>query len=210
MLAPVKIDNSPTFAERLLIMNVLEQEIIVFAADREVWRRWLEENFETQKEVWLLFPWKSLGKESVSYNDAVEEALCFGWIDSVVKKYDEGHRKWKFTPRRKGSGYSQPNIERLRHMRAQGKIHSSLREKLDPVIDAEFVFPQDIIEILKCEEEVWRNYCSFSETYRRLRIAHIECVRGYPEHFEKRLKYFIEKTRKGQIIKGTGGAGHLY
>lgn len=57
-----------------------------YFSNREEWRKWLENNFESEKEIWLIFPRKSTGKPCMSYNDAVEEALCFGWIDSTLKK----------------------------------------------------------------------------------------------------------------------------
>lgn len=70
----------------------------LYAKDRNSWRDWLTENFEKEKEVWLVFPSKKSGEVSISYNDAVEEALCFGWIDSTVRKLDDNHRIQRFTP----------------------------------------------------------------------------------------------------------------
>ena len=78
--------------------------------DRAQWREWLSANFETESEIWFVFPIKASGECSVTYNDAVEEALCFGWIDGQAAALDETHQARRFTPRRKGSGYSQPNI----------------------------------------------------------------------------------------------------
>ena len=74
---------------------------LFYSADRQEWRRYLEEHFETDDEVWFVFPMKGSGEESMSYNDAVEEALCFGWIDSIIKHTDELHRAQRFTPRKK-------------------------------------------------------------------------------------------------------------
>ena len=82
--------------------------------DRSEWRAWLSEHFETESEVWFVFPNLSANEPGVCYNDAVEEALCFGWIDGRAGTLDEAHHIRRFTPRRKGSPFSQPNIERLK------------------------------------------------------------------------------------------------
>lgn len=64
----------------------------IYTHNRLEWRKYLEEHFETETEIWFVFPMKESGEESMLYNDAVEEALCFGWIDSTIKHIDELHR----------------------------------------------------------------------------------------------------------------------
>ena len=81
---------------------MMKTENIFYTSDRTEWRRWLAEHFETETEVWFVFPLKNSGKPGLSYNDAVEEALCFGWIDSIYHAVDQG-RALRFTPRRAGS-----------------------------------------------------------------------------------------------------------
>ena len=179
-------------------------------SERDEWRAWLSERFETASEVWFVFPVKASGEESLSYNDAVEEALCFGWIDSVNWYVDETHRARRFTPRRKGSPYSRPNVERLIRMEREGKIHPKVRESVLPVITAPFVFPEDIVEALQRDETVWANYSGFSEPYRRIRVAYIDAARKRPEEFRRRLESFVEKTRAGRLITGYGGIDSYY
>ena len=58
---------------------------IFYTSERDIWRKWLAEHFETESEIWFVFPMKESGDNALSYNDAVEEALCFGWIDSRPK-----------------------------------------------------------------------------------------------------------------------------
>ncbi|MBQ9827303.1 MAG: YdeI/OmpD-associated family protein [Lachnospiraceae bacterium] len=181
-----------------------------YTSDRNVWRRFLEEHFETAEEIWLIYPIKGSGEESITYNDAVEEALCFGWIDSTIKHTDEFHRAQRFTPRRKDSPYSQPNIERLIWLDERGLIHPKVRESVLPVIQKPFVFPEDIIGALKQDETVWENYTNFSEPYRRIRVAYIDAARDRPEEFQKRLGNFVEKTRKNKLITGYGGIEKYY
>ena len=182
----------------------------VFTSDRRVWRKYLEDHFETSREIWFVFPMKESGEKSLSYNDAVEEALCFGWIDSTIKHIDETHRAQRFTPRRSGSPYSRPNIERLIWLEEHGLIHPAVRESILPVIRQPFVFPEDIINALKQDDEVWRNYQQFSGSYKRIRIAYIDAARKRPEEFRKRLNSFIEKTRRNQLIRGYGGIDKYY
>ena len=76
---------------------------IIYCTNRQKWREWLSAHFETEQEIWFVFPTVSSGEIGVTYNDAVEEALCFGWIDGVAGTLDEKHQLRRFTPRRKGS-----------------------------------------------------------------------------------------------------------
>ena len=175
-----------------------------------MWRAYLTEHFETLPEIWFVFPMKESGEKSLSYNDAVEEALCFGWIDSTIRHIDELHRAQRFTPRRKGSTYSRPNIERLIWLDAHGMIHPKVRDGILPVIQALFVFPEDILDALRQDEAVWENYQRFSESYQRIRIAYIEAARKRPEEFRKRLNSFMEKTRRNKLIRGYGGIDKYY
>ena len=178
--------------------------------NRSQWRAWLEKNYKIEKEIWLIYPNKSSGKKCILYNDAVEEALCFGWIDSTIRKIDDDHRMQRFTPRRPKSTYSQPNKERIKWLAERNLIIPEVREKLDEIIKEEYVFPEDILGELKKDSEVWKNYLNFTENYRRLRIAYIDHSRNNPEFFRKRLEYFIKNTRQNKQIRGYGGIEKYY
>ena len=181
-----------------------------YTSERSEWRKYLESHFETSDEIWLVFPTKESGEPRLSYNDAVEEALCFGWIDGRAGTLDDKHHIRRFTPRRKGSSYSRPNIERLIWLEKQGMIHPKVRESVLSIINAPFVFPADIIDALKQDEAVWENYQRFTESYKRIRIAYIDSARRRPEEFAKRLNSFIGKTRDGILITGYGGIEKYY
>ena len=183
---------------------------IVYFHSRLEWRDWLSHHFETDSEVWFTFPTIDSGEVGITYNDAVEEALCFGWIDGVAGSLDEKRNLRRFTPRRKGSPYSQLNIERLINLNEQRLIHPKIQEEVNKVISVPFVFPKDIIDEIKKDKVVWRNYQSFSDSYRRIRIAYIESVRKRPDEFKKRLDNFINKTRENKIITGYGGTDKYY
>ena len=182
----------------------------LYLTNRTEWRNWLEKNFETEKDIWLVFPNKSAGKPALLYNDTVEEALCFGWIDSTVKKFDESHKIQWFLPRKNKSYYSQSNKERLKWLWANDLIHPKIKKEVEQVVHEEFHFPQDIIERLKQEKIVWENYQKFPETYKRIRIGYIESARIRQEEFEKRLSNFIKKTRENKIVSGYGGIEKYY
>ena len=181
----------------------------LYVTSNNDWRSWLKEHFEREAEIWLIFPNKASGKKRLPYNDAVEEALCFGWIDSIIKKYDESSTAQRFTPRNPKSGYSQPNKERLRWLSEHGRIHPSMTQQVGEVIEEEFVFPEDIIQAVKESETAWKNYQEFSPAYQRIRVAYIDTARKRPDEFRKRLANFIKKTEQNKLI-GYGGIEKYY
>lgn len=128
-----------------------------YADDRQKWRKWLTENFEKEKCIWFIFPTKKSGEKAVLYNDAVEEALCFGWIDSTIKNIDPLHRAQRFSPRRNGSDYSRANIERLIWLESQGMIHPKIRPNVIEIINKLYEFPEDIINEIK-NAGGWKNF----------------------------------------------------
>lgn len=185
-------------------------ENIKYFENREEWRKWLADNFETSGEIWFVFPNKSSGKKSIIYNDAVEEALCFEWIDSTIKTLDKEHKIQRFTPRNPKSTYSQANKERLKWLLENKMIHPRFEDKIRNVLADPFIFPTDIIDRLRGDEIVWKNYQYFSDTYKRIRIAYIEAARKRPAEFEKRLNNFINKIKENKIITGFGGIEKYY
>ena len=89
------------------------------------WRKWLKSNHDKENEVWLIFFKKEIGKPSIGYESAVEEALCFGWIDSIIKKLDDERYVRKFTPRRSNSRWSDSNKKRVGKLMRQGLMTKS-------------------------------------------------------------------------------------
>jgi len=183
---------------------------VFYTSKREDWRKWLLEHYKNETEVWFVFPTKASTDPALSYNDAVEEALCFGWIDGRAGTLDETHQLRRFTPRREGSSYSQPNIERLIWLDANGLIQPDVRTTVEELINTPFVFPEDIIDSIKRDSAAYKNYEAFSEPYKRIRIAYIDAARKRPDEFERRLVNFISKTRDGKLIKGYGGIDKYY
>ena len=157
-----------------------------------------------------MFPSKDSGEPALSYNDAVEEALCFGWIDGRAGTLDDTHHIRRFTPRRKGSAYSQPNIERLILLDRQGLLHPKVRESVEEILRTPFVFPEDVLDAIRQDETAWKHYQAFAEPYKRIRIAYIDAARKRPEEFQKRLDNFIRKTHENKRIVGYGGIEKYY
>jgi len=106
-----------------------DDEPIIQPATRDDWHAWLAANHETADAVWLKLAKKSSGIPSPSYDESVEVALCFGWIDGLSRGFDERHRLQRFTPRRKRSNWSQRNRERAEALIASGRMQpAGLRE----------------------------------------------------------------------------------
>jgi uncharacterized protein YdeI (YjbR/CyaY-like superfamily) len=188
----------------------MKKENILNIKKRAEWRNWLQVNFDIADEIWLVYAKKSTGRPRIQYNDAVEEALCFGWIDSTNKTLDQDHTMQRFTPRNPKSNYSQPNIERLKWLAENNLIHPAVVNTVEEIISQEFVYPKDILDALQRDEAVWNNFLKFSEPYKRIRIAYIDSARKRPEEFTRRLTNFIQKTRDNKRISGFGGIDKYY
>ena len=180
-----------------------------YAATRTEWRKWLKKNYKTEKEIWLVYYKKATGKPRIEYNDAVEEALCFGWIDSTVKKIDDESFAQRFSRRNPKTGYSQSNKERLGKLIAEGRVMKDVLATLGDISSGRFEIPKDILEVIKDNKEAWKNFQNFSETYKRIRIAFIDGARNRPKEFQKRLNYFIKMTEKNKQF-GFGGIEKYY
>lgn len=173
------------------------------------WRKWLKKHYKTEKEIWLVYFKKESGKPRIAYNDAVEEALCFGWIDSIVKKLDKESTVQRFSPRKPNAKYSQANIERLRTLVAKQKVIKEVTESVRDVLNEKFKIPPDILKAIKVNKEAWKNFQKFSASYKRIRIAFIDGARNRPQEFQKRLRYFIQMTEKNKMF-GFGGIEKHY
>jgi uncharacterized protein YdeI (YjbR/CyaY-like superfamily) len=102
----------------------------LYVTNREDFRKWLEENHQSKKEIWLIQYKKATKKPSINYVEAVEEALCFGWIDGLEKGMDIERYALRFSPRRQKSNWTDTNKERARRMIAQGKMMEAGRASL--------------------------------------------------------------------------------
>jgi uncharacterized protein YdeI (YjbR/CyaY-like superfamily) len=170
----------------------------LYVTERPAWRAWLAAHSRNEPEIWLIYYRKDTGQPRIAYNDAVEEALCFGWIDSIVKKLDESRTVQRFSPRKAGSSYSQTNKERLRRLAGQGQVMPEVLADLGDLLEREYVYPADIMAALQADEEAWRYFQGYSGAYRRIRVAYVDGARQRPGEFEKRLANLIKQTAAGK------------
>jgi uncharacterized protein YdeI (YjbR/CyaY-like superfamily) len=174
-------------------MDITEK---LYVTTRDAWRSWLEEHYKSKSEIWLVYYRAETGKPRIPYNHAVEEALCFGWIDSTVKKIDQDRFAQRFTPRQPGSEFSQTNKERLKKLIAQGKVIPEVLASLDVAGLQDFDYPQDILAALRENEPAWENFQRYSGSYQRIRVAYVDSARDRPGEYKKRLNHLLKMTEQ--------------
>jgi uncharacterized protein YdeI (YjbR/CyaY-like superfamily) len=148
-----------------------------FATSRTDWRAWLQENHERSSGIWLVFYKKSAGKPTLTYDEQVEEALCFGWVDSRPGKLDDERTMLYFSPRKPKSGWARPNKERIERLLAANlmmpagleKIEAAKKDgswgKLDAVENLEI--PEDLSVELQKYPEALKNFEAFPRSAKR-------------------------------------------
>jgi len=150
--------------------------------NRKEWREWLRENHGTKKEVWLIYYKEHTGKPRIPYEDAVEEALCFGWIDSTVKKIDDAKFAQKFTARKGNSRWSETNKKRAKRMIKEGKMTEAGLQKIREakrsgewsktrVRRMKLAFPPDLHIQLTANKKALDNFNRLADGYKRLFVA---------------------------------------
>lgn len=155
---------------------------------RAGWRRWLEKHHQTAREIWLVYHKKGSGKARVAYDDAVEEALCFGWIDGLVKSIDEERYAQRFTPRKPGSSWSKLNVERVRKLSREGLMTPAGLATISPEIldgSSSRIVDQDgweaqsavVEESLRCNPEALDNFRGLAPSYRKQYVLWITSAR---------------------------------
>lgn len=173
---------------------------------RTDWRQWLAEFHDKSEGIWLIYYKKHTKMKCVSYDDAVEEALCYGWIDSKVQTVDSEKYKQKYTPRRKRSVWSQLNKSRVEKMINAGlmtpfglaKIEEAKKsgqwDKAYPS-SKEDETPEELLKALEKEPEAFFNFQNFAKSYKQIYIRwYLNAKRT--ETKEKRLKLIVERSRQ--------------
>lgn len=189
-----------------LAMDITET---LYITNREEWRLWLEKNHDNKKEIWLIYYKKNSGKPRIPYSDAVEEALCFGWIDSTVKKIDEEKYAQRFSRRNIGSIWAKSNMERVSRLIKEGKMtpagleafknfDKNRSQKALRAADS-LIIPRDLKEALMKNKGAWRNYNDFSSSNKKMYIWWVANAKR-PETRAKRITSIVEKCmiRKDQ------------
>ena len=172
------------------------------------WRNWLAQNHDREGEVWLVY-WKGGGsKTDVDYESSVEEALCFGWIDSIIQKIDEEQYARKFNPRRMDSKWSETNKRRVLKMIREGRMTEAGMAKVTfdvSKVDASkpkprrlpVQMPEKMEKALKSRPGLWEAFQNVSPSYRRNYILWLSDAKK-PETYERRLQLLIEEVLAGK------------
>jgi uncharacterized protein YdeI (YjbR/CyaY-like superfamily) len=174
---------------------------------RNEWREWLNQHHTTLTEIWLLSDDRS-EKPTVKYLDAVEEALCFGWIDGIQKRFSAHELAQRFTPRKRRSNWTELNKERARRLIRLGLMTEAGRATL-PELNVEFTVAEDILAALKVKPAILANFLEFPDLYLRVRIGYIEEMRRNPDEFDRRLQNFVTKTADNKMFGNWNDAGRL-
>lgn len=170
----------------------------LYVKTRSEWRKWLEKNHDKESEIWLIYYKKASGKPRIPYNESVEEALCFGWIDSILKGIDDERLAQRYSPRKPKSNWSTLNLERMKHLIKDG-LMTPAGLKYYPG-ETVFKIPADILKELKKDKETWENFQKFDESYQTIRIGFIESARSRPKEFQKRLTHFLKMTKQNKTF----------
>jgi uncharacterized protein YdeI (YjbR/CyaY-like superfamily) len=172
------------------------------------WRGWLEEHHASESEVWLVFHKLHTGVTSIDYKDALDEALCFGWVDSLVKRLDERRYARKFTPRRADSRWSGINVKRYAALRAAGRLKPAGIERpptgrgYDPPparMPLPARLPAYIQSALKKHPAASRHFDALPPSQRRRYLAWIETAKR-EETKLRRLKEAIRLLASGKEL----------
>jgi uncharacterized protein YdeI (YjbR/CyaY-like superfamily) len=175
--------------------------------NRTAWREWLDKHHKTLTEIWLLSDDRP-EEPTVTYLDAVEEAICFGWIDGIQKRFSTYELAQRFTPRKRRSNWTELNKERARRLIRLELMTETGRATL-PDLNAKFIVAEDIMEVLRAKPDTWSNFLEFPDLYRRVRIGYIEEVRKNRNEFERRLQNFVSKTADNKIFGNWNDGGRL-
>ncbi len=178
--------------------------------NRYEFREWLVDNHSQENECWVIVKrGRPNDNTTFWYLDAVEEALCFGWIDSTTKKLSDTVTAQRFAKRRKNSNWTELNKERCRRLKKLDLMTDSGRAVLPDMSEAGFVINQDILTLLQSDDVVWQNFLRFPPLYQRVRIDTIQFNTHRPALYKSRLSKFIENTRKGIMYGEWNDNGRL-
>lgn len=171
----------------------------LYLETREECHKWLEKHHSSEQGIWLIYYKKASGKPRIPYTDAVEEALCFGWIDGKIKRVNEDYYMQWFTPRKPGSRWSKLNISRVQKLISSGSIRSAGLAAYNEVLKkpeliyeintgTDLPIPEDLLTALRENSTAMNNFLNSPPGSRRLYIFWLNDAKR-------------EETRKGRIAK---------
>lgn len=188
---------------------MIPEEYLYFS-DQAAWHTWLSDNHAARQVVWLIFYKSQTGLPSIDYECAVEEAICFGWIDSLIKHLDDQRYARKFTRRTNIKKWSPTNIKRLKRLIAAGRMTPAGKAVIDPAIlsgtvepvrraHQEMALSSEYQEILKGNPEAWKFFNSLPPSQKRLTIVWVMSA-VKPETQKKRMEEVLSRMARGKRL----------
>jgi uncharacterized protein YdeI (YjbR/CyaY-like superfamily) len=192
-------------------MSSFEGVPIVHAADQQAWRRWLEANHGSTAVIWLKFAKKGAPVPSVSYGEAIEEALCYGWIDGQVRGYDGHFYLQRFTPRRPKSKWSQTNRQKATRLLEQGRVQAAGLAQIEAAKadgrwdgaypgQSEAVVPDDLRRALDENPDANRFFATLTGSARYAFLYRLHNV-STPAARARRIGSYIELLSAGKTLQ---------
>ena len=177
-------------------------------ASRGEWREWLERNHASSDGTWLYIHKKGSRRRGLRYEEAVEEALCFGWIDSKVRAHDADRFVQWFSPRKDGSVWSETNRRRVSRLRRRGvmtdaglrSVRVARRNGMWGALPDRSDRPEpgaDLLEALSKDPAAWRGWMSFAPSYRKMYIHWVDDAKR-PQTRGRRVAEVVRRSREGR------------
>ncbi len=191
----------------------MDNEMRFIFRNRDEWRSWLIQNHTKSEGIWVIYYKKHTGKESLSYNEGVEEALCFGWIDSLVKSIDQQMYMQKYTPRRKNSVWSETNRKRVQKMIETGKMTTAGLKMVEvarkngqwekaygQALNSEM--PKDLEKALQENPKAKENFYRFAPSHQRIYIHWLNSAKREETRLKRidKIVTLAEQGKKPGII----------
>ena len=178
-----------------------------FARDRRAWRAWLECHHASRREVWLLFYKKHTGRQCITLGEAVEEALCFGWIDGKLRRVDDQRHLLRFTPRRPGSVWAESNKARVRRLTAEGRMTEAGLRLVDAAKNSgqwraatererSVRMPRNLARALDNEPQARRFFENLAPSYRKMYVGWVLAAKR-EETRQRRIRTVVDRALRG-------------
>jgi len=179
--------------------------------NRAEWRAWLAAHYDKETEIWLVYYKKGTGIASIDYGSSVEEALCYGWVDSIIKKLDETKYARKFTPRKDDSKWSHSNKKRVKKLLKEGLIteyglqkievakQSGMWDAPDQRPELTFEMPAEFAEALRKNKRAQETFENLMPTYQKQYLGWIEIAKR-PETKQKRIEESLQLLSEGKKL----------
>ena len=192
-------------------MSALDDAQLVHADDRATWRAWLEANHATSSGAWLVTWRRRSGRLGLDYEAAIEEALCFGWVDSTAGRVDDDRGKLYFAPRKPRSGWAATNKARIERLLAEGRMAPAGVAAIDrakangswEVLDSaeRLVVPADLAAALDARPPAAANFAGFPPSARKQMLGWVALARR-PETRAARIRQIADAAARNERVRG--------